>query len=953
MRFLLALFTFLIVYGSLYPFAFQWADYNEALLTPIFSFGLGDTGRGDMVANLLLFVPFGFLSLQSFPGRNRTLRIGLILLVAFVFAYVIQLAQIFVPGRTPSGSDAVWNLLGCGIGCAIACLPVMRYIDGLAGSGGLPSVPLVLGLLWLAYNWAPFVPSLDLQLIKDHLKLIVDARLDVWWLIQKVAMWLVIFHFLQESGSWLGREKGFAVLVLVVLTGSLFIVGHVTTIEHVAGGILAIPAWYLLRNQRRAPLLAALLGFAVLATTFAPFELRNELNSFHWIPFSGALGGNLLLNVMSIFKKLIVYASLIWLLYESRFSLRAASVTVACVLLLSELLQVFFRGPTPEVTDALMALGIGLGLHLYQMARAEAAALSGVPLHAQPAAPAAPPIEGNAPLFNASDENLQGIEVNLHHYQLAFLDQAAARLGCSYGQVCAELLALRAGQTSRSALSGLVVDASISHRDEDWYTFSLYLDQPTIEALQDLRPNPFSSLSSTLRQVLDEYLAGMADRSSVLQSSRVAAAPGATSFKFPLWLIGGLSVVGIIGVLAVVLRGQSPSFESSPGWAHHPASVVVDLHTHTLYSDGALSPDQLVELALNNGCNALAITDHSDKGGAAGADQLRDIAGLRQQYTDLILLAGIELNMPSYAGREHVNVITVPEHEGQLLRRLGNLAEDYGSTESEDANLIAAIGQYRDAGIPLVTLYNHASRKAASQEEILRNVRDWDPDGGFFNVLAGSPGHQKDKITGSYEPPLFTQDRWDPVVDEIGGVWDQLLARGYSIWGASASSDYHNRSLDEAPCAFSRTHLSVPERSPQGVLQAIDAGTFWADHGQILKRFTFSLELDGLERRAYPGDLVNAGSDNSIGLINVEVERGPGSAGKPLLLDLISSCVSGEAELVYTTVLGPTTYAATSLVTLRSPDNPLPDCFVRARVRVDVPAAPDLLAFTNPIRLRL
>ncbi len=37
---------------------------------------------------------------------------------------------------------------------------------------------------------------------------------------------------------------------------------------------------------------------------------------------------------------------------------------------------------------------------------------------------------------------------------------------------------------------------------------------------------------------------------------------------------------------------------------------MIELHTHTTYSDGILTPQQLVARAVNAGVKALAITDH-------------------------------------------------------------------------------------------------------------------------------------------------------------------------------------------------------------------------------------------------------------------------------------------------------------------------------------------------------
>ena len=36
----------------------------------------------------------------------------------------------------------------------------------------------------------------------------------------------------------------------------------------------------------------------------------------------------------------------------------------------------------------------------------------------------------------------------------------------------------------------------------------------------------------------------------------------------------------------------------------------IDLHIHTNLSDGVLTPEEVVNLALKNGCKKIAITDH-------------------------------------------------------------------------------------------------------------------------------------------------------------------------------------------------------------------------------------------------------------------------------------------------------------------------------------------------------
>ncbi|MEM9908174.1 MAG: PHP domain-containing protein, partial [Cyanobacteria bacterium P01_D01_bin.44] len=45
---------------------------------------------------------------------------------------------------------------------------------------------------------------------------------------------------------------------------------------------------------------------------------------------------------------------------------------------------------------------------------------------------------------------------------------------------------------------------------------------------------------------------------------------------------------------------------------------MLELHCHTTYSDGTLTPAQLVQLAVQRGVKALAITDHDTVGGWGG-----------------------------------------------------------------------------------------------------------------------------------------------------------------------------------------------------------------------------------------------------------------------------------------------------------------------------------------------
>jgi histidinol phosphatase-like PHP family hydrolase len=71
---------------------------------------------------------------------------------------------------------------------------------------------------------------------------------------------------------------------------------------------------------------------------------------------------------------------------------------------------------------------------------------------------------------------------------------------------------------------------------------------------------------------------------------------------------------------------------------------MIDLHTHTFFSDGELGPAELVRRAAVAGYRALAITDHADQSNIISLlTRLRPVVGELGAANGLTLLAGAEL----------------------------------------------------------------------------------------------------------------------------------------------------------------------------------------------------------------------------------------------------------------------------------------------------------------------
>ncbi|MBN2474397.1 MAG: VanZ family protein [Pirellulales bacterium] len=118
-------FVAVAVYGSLVPFGFRSLAVAEAVARLKYTWNRPlNISRTDFVANVLLFVPIGYCLAAAFAvgqtGRLRTmLSATLILLVCGATSVAIEAAQIWFPGRTPSRSDVIAQLLGTTFGIVL------------------------------------------------------------------------------------------------------------------------------------------------------------------------------------------------------------------------------------------------------------------------------------------------------------------------------------------------------------------------------------------------------------------------------------------------------------------------------------------------------------------------------------------------------------------------------------------------------------------------------------------------------------------------------------------------------------------------------------------------------------------------------------------------------------------------------------------------------------------
>lgn len=413
-------------------------------------------------------------------------------------------------------------------------------------------------------------------------------------------------------------------------------------------------------------------------------------------------------------------------------------------------------------------------------------------------------------------------------------------------------------------------------------------------------------------------------------------------------------LAAVLGTALLVACTQDPaaSFEISVPWALTGRTIAVDTHAHTRFSDGSLNLDELAALAADNGCDALAITDHTDHSvAAANDDYFAAVDAARLAHPALTFFAGVEWNVPPYDGREHVTVLLDPRLERSVLPAFKANFDGMQDAVDPAAALRWLAEQASPARNEVALIYNHPSRKDEEADENRRDYLQWREINELFIGFEGGPGHQRGGTPGAYRASIRPVDRWDPVVADTGGTWDQLLDAGHDVWGAIASSDFHEDRNDYAPCRFARTMVTVDSPDARGILRALRAGSFWAGHGRVLSNLWFIVAEPALPLPAAPGETIRLGAAAQP-VFRIKVERSPEHLTAPLIVELIGNGISGQPAQVARGELAPDTDTFDW-----QPPQPLVagadgrSAYFRARVTALDPKRGRLVAYTNPIRI--
>lgn len=376
MGFLLLAYAALLIYGSWYPFA--WGEPTAPPLTFLHTLPTY-LDKGDVIQNVLVYMPFGLL-VVAWCGRRLPFAAALLLAAAAgtSLSLGIETAQQYLPARVPSLVDVAMNFGGSVVGALLGGLvsrrtmpgaTLLRVRDAWFRADPLASTGLIVIGLWILSQTTPLVPSLDIAQLRGKLGYLYRSVTEPWWFswgrlatlcCYQVGLGILLRTLLLPRRPLL---RLYVLLAGAVCGWKMLVVGRVVSLEFVAAVALALPALAVVCRLPVRTLGAA--GVALLAAGLAiyermPGDAAVMQGAFNWVPFEGQM--NDLSGLENILEFLWPPMAMACLLRQAlpfhRQDVGAVggAVVLALGLFLLEWLQQAVPGRYGDITQVVLAL---------------------------------------------------------------------------------------------------------------------------------------------------------------------------------------------------------------------------------------------------------------------------------------------------------------------------------------------------------------------------------------------------------------------------------------------------------------------------------------------------------------------------------------------------------------------------------------------------------------------
>ena len=357
---LLLLVIGLIVYGSLYPwhFDFEGSGANPLwVLLHAWPRGIDRFVLRDIPINLLIYLPLGMAAFLAAARRHgRLVAFYAALLIALGLSASMEMLQIYDPGRTCSLLDMLCNVCGAAAG-ALAAMVFHQQLVSLAWHkpGRHGPAALLLAACWASYQLYPFFPVFSQTRLRASLRLLAQttsfSAMEIW---ASAAEWLAAALVLEALLG--GLRPRWLLAAMACLPLRLFIVGRSLTLNEALGAALALLLWSLLPERKRLLAGLVLLAAATVLRELSPFRFEATPHPFSWIPFAATFESERQSATVILLRKTFEYGALVWLFRRRGISYAGAAAAVAGSLAVLETMQRYLPGRSPEITDSVLTL---------------------------------------------------------------------------------------------------------------------------------------------------------------------------------------------------------------------------------------------------------------------------------------------------------------------------------------------------------------------------------------------------------------------------------------------------------------------------------------------------------------------------------------------------------------------------------------------------------------------
>jgi VanZ family protein len=301
-------------------------------------------------------VPLGFTAYLAFPRlRSAIVRLLLAVALGITLSASVEMLQLYIPGRRSSIIDVANNTVGTLFGVIVAMLleSTVRRKLGQAGYRKLDRPALFLLTVFLSSLTFPFFPVMWLSAFKYKIaQMLHPPSFHLIVFLTAMASWYAVAWMLRTVSV----PPRLVWISFAVIPAQLLVLERIPTFSEALGAVVGLGLAARYASCPVAPwvFLATIAVRGLMPLRFGPFH------ALSFVPFGAFMDMRWETGTQLLLEKSWYYGAAIWLLRAGSLTLNRATATVVVTLAAVEIFQMYIPGRTPDITDPILALLLGL-----------------------------------------------------------------------------------------------------------------------------------------------------------------------------------------------------------------------------------------------------------------------------------------------------------------------------------------------------------------------------------------------------------------------------------------------------------------------------------------------------------------------------------------------------------------------------------------------------------------